>query len=764
MSVAPVRLHPAPAWTVLGLMPVLVGSFALTRSPVVAALVVVLALSSAWVGGSRHLVSPLLRWSLFSCALAFSASEAVRQVGLGLDDRPPAFVVLQAGLAIAAYLLGLVFVAVMVRQVAHRAGLVIWLDAAIIATGAIIVAWRYVVTPAVASGGDVAAAALQMVYVGFDALILGLVVQLTVRRVARMPAFWMLLVGFVCVLVSNLARGLTFAGLVTDAPVLALEGASIAAFCLLAAMSLHPSVADLRAEPVDDSVHARPARLTISYLALVAPTVVLVEDQAGGGLELHLRTALYLLLVTAVFGRMALAASRLVRLQSATKHRADHDELTGLLNRAATLHALQRRMAMDERDLHVLFIDVDHFKRVNDTWSHAAGDAVLQEVARRLGAACGDEAVVGRVGGDEFVVGCHEEPLALAERVRAAFGRPFTHDGERLTVTCSIGVANQGRGDVDALVADADVAMYAAKAATRNSVRRFADADRAPLALESHLRQELDGALDRGELEVHLQPLVDALDDHVSGYEALLRWRTRDGVQVPPDQFVPVADAAGLMEGIGAWVLVEACAHLARLREHSGGDEFVSVNLTARQLADPALPQAVEHALGAHGLPPQALWLELTESSMVRDPSGTDANVAVLQAAGVVIALDDFGTGFASLAHLHDIACQVVKIDRSFVSRLDHPDADGAIVVSIVAMAHALGLTVVAEGVETPAQTQRLQHLGVDYLQGYLFGRPTSVRAILDQAGVTHRSESSTPHGRSTDDGPALTGSATNHR
>ncbi|MFY0408641.1 putative bifunctional diguanylate cyclase/phosphodiesterase, partial [Solicola sp. PLA-1-18] len=570
-------------------------------------------------------------------------------------------------------------------------------------------------------------AATGVVYVGIDALVVGLVLQLSVRPVARVPAFWFMLVGFVCVLLGDLGRAVEVAGLVT-LPVAAIDVWHLSAFCLLAAMSLHPSIADLRAVPTDASVHSSPARLAISYVALVVPTVVLLEHDSPGGLEHRLRTALYVALMSAVFARMCFTAVHLTRLQRSTRHRADHDELTGLLNRSATLTTLHRRLQHRRgRTTHLLFVDVDHFKQVNDTWGHATGDAVLRQAASRIVAAAGQGAVVGRVGGDEFVIGCHEDPLAVATRVRGAFADAFRRpDGEPLAVTCSIGFASQdAESTIESLVADADVAMYAAKRADRNSIRRFSHEERVVADESAHLRQLLDGALAREELDVHLQPLVD-VEGRVTGYEALLRWDVPGRGLVPPDTFVPIADGAGLMEGIGAWVLRRACAHLGQLRDQGDGDLYVTVNLTARQLADTGLRDAVLTALREADLPASALWLELTESSMVRDTVATRENVAALRHLGVVFALDDFGTGFASLAHLHDIDCQVVKIDRSFVSRLDEPGSAQAVVRAIIAMAHSLDLDVVAEGVETPTQAEMLRSLGVDYLQGYLFGHPAA--------------------------------------
>ncbi|MDO9377655.1 MAG: bifunctional diguanylate cyclase/phosphodiesterase [Nocardioidaceae bacterium] len=733
----------ALSWAVIGVFPLVGALFVLgdgsALGTAVAAAVVLAAVAAACWGGRAHLDLPVLRWSLVGCAAGFVLSEltrvAVASGGLGGSR---ALAVLPLVPALAGYGLALLFIVVMVRRVASQAGLVLWIDAGLLAVGVTLVAWTTLVTPVLTDPARVQEAAFGVLYIGIDALIIGLVLQLSVRPVARVPAFWFMLGGFAAMTVGDVGRALEVAGRLDASPA-AIDVWQLAAFVLLTATCLHPSVAELRTGAADHAVHANPARLVISYVALTVPTIVLLENRSASGLEHRLRTALYVVLVSAVFARMCLTAVHLARLQRTTRHRADHDELTGLLNRSATLATLQRRLdRTDGRTTHLLFVDVDHFKQVNDTWGHGTGDAVLRQAASRILRASGPGAVVGRVGGDEFVVGCHEDPLAVATRIRGAFAESFARpDGEPLAVTCSIGVASQGEGTgIDTLVADADVAMYSAKKADRNSIRQFSQQERHLADETAQLRQLLDGALERDELAVHLQPLVD-VDGAIAGYEALLRWTVPGRGPVPPDVFVPIADGAGLMERLGAWVLREACAHLVPLRERHGPDLYVSVNLTARQLADTGLHDAVTSALRSADLPPTALWLELTESSMVRDTVATRENVAALRRIGVVFALDDFGTGFASLAHLHDIDCQVVKIDRSFVARLGEAGSAEAIIRAIIAMAHSLELSVVAEGVETRAQAERLRLLGVDYLQGYYFGRPTAwdVQAALPAPG-----------------------------
>ncbi len=434
-------------------------------------------------------------------------------------------------------------------------------------------------------------------------------------------------------------------------------------------------------------------------------------------------------------------------LQTELAHQAAHDPLTGLPNRAAALrslaHALHR--AGPDGATGLLFVDLDGFKAVNDTAGHAAGDEVLREVSQRLRVCVRDGDVVGRLGGDEFVVLVRDVTdeaslVDLGERVVAAVRRPLEVRAEHGTVAAgravrigaSVGVAvARGGGEgAEALLAEADSAVYRAKSRGRGRVEVFDDALRAELAACSDLQSALRDGLRRGELTLHYQPVVDLADGSLAGYEALARW-DRPGVgPVRPDVFVSAAETSSLVCDLGRWVLHEATAQLARWRTErprawpaaGGGPEpTVAVNVSGRHLADPRLLEDVADALAASGLPPHLLVLEITETVLVDDPSAT-VRLQQLRATGVAVAIDDFGTGYTSIGQLPTTPADTLKIDRSFVAS-DDPGRRGLVVLTVQA-AHTFGLRVVAEGVEEPEQLRWLREQGCDTAQGYLLGRP----------------------------------------
>ncbi|MBK9178560.1 MAG: EAL domain-containing protein [Acidimicrobiales bacterium] len=411
--------------------------------------------------------------------------------------------------------------------------------------------------------------------------------------------------------------------------------------------------------------------------------------------------------------------------------RATHDHLTGLPNRTLVLdrlgHALARA-ARPQQPVSVLFIDIDRFKAVNDSFGHGAGDRVLREVARRLRDVVRPEDTVGRLAGDEFVVIGEDvgEGAArdMAARVAAAIAEPMALEGRELVITASIGVVGaQGSSDPEGVLQDADVAMYRAKEQGRNRVQVFDQALRTVRLARLDLEHDLRRALRRGELAVHYQPAVWWPTGAVIAVEALVRWEHPDRGILPPAAFVPVAEESGLIVAMGEQVLAEACRTLADVRADRPELDAVrmAVNLSARQFADPDLVDTVAAALLAAGLPPEGLWLEITESVLVEEAEAV-STFRALKDLGVHLVVDDFGTGFSSLGYLRRFPVDVLKIDRTFVEGLDSSAEDRAIVSAVLALAGALGLAVIAEGVETAAQRDQLDRLGCHAMQGLLFG------------------------------------------
>jgi diguanylate cyclase (GGDEF)-like protein/PAS domain S-box-containing protein len=407
------------------------------------------------------------------------------------------------------------------------------------------------------------------------------------------------------------------------------------------------------------------------------------------------------------------------------------DPLTGLANRARFTERLDHALRQRGHMVGLLFIDLDRFKVINDSLGHDAGDQLLREVAKRLASCLREGDTLARLGGDEFTVLLphvtgEEMAVEVAERLHAQLKRPFDLDGQEVGVSGSVGIATGMalRDQPEVLLRDADAAMYEAKASGRgrHAVFRVAMHTRAVsrLAIENDLRQ----AVETGELELHYQPIVDLRSDRLAAVEALVRWRRADGTLTQPAEFVPVAEETGLIYPIGRWVLHEACGQLMRWRAElpQAAGLQMSVNVSGRQLQDPSLTADVASALEEAGLDPGSLILELTESVVAMNLDAVTDMLQALRWMSVQLAMDDFGTGYSSLSSLSQLSMDILKIDRSFVARLDR-DAEGrAVVYAIMSLANALGIRVTGEGVETAAQRAILTELGCQYGQGFLLG------------------------------------------
>ena len=423
-------------------------------------------------------------------------------------------------------------------------------------------------------------------------------------------------------------------------------------------------------------------------------------------------------------------------------HLAFHDELTGLPNRRLVSDRLAVALARAQREdsqVAVLFVDIDRFKNINDSLGHACGDQLLQQVAQRLHAALRGGDTVARMGGDEFVLLCpgagHGAAIAArAQDILGQLAQPYRTMGMDLHVSASMGIACfPDDGDTpEVLVRNADAAMYLAKERGRNNFQFYAPELNASILSRLKLEMDLRHALAHRQFELYYQPKVEMASGRLHGAEALIRWRNSQGELVPPNRFIPVAEECGLIVPIGDWVLAEACRQHAAWRAAGLPPLTLAVNVSVRQFAQPGFAESMGRMVAELGTPASAIELELTESILMSDVRRAAATLERLKELGFAVAIDDFGTGFSSLNYLRHFKLDVLKIDQSFVRELLQDKAALAIVQSIIALARALGLRTVAEGVETPEQRDLLCAQGCHGMQGYLLARPMPAAEFAD--------------------------------
>jgi diguanylate cyclase (GGDEF)-like protein/PAS domain S-box-containing protein len=436
----------------------------------------------------------------------------------------------------------------------------------------------------------------------------------------------------------------------------------------------------------------------------------------------------------------SMVSAALHRLDSEARlaYLAQFDPLTGLPNRTLLADRFAMMIVQARRrsaSLGVLFVDLDDFKMVNDTQGHAAGDELLKEAARRLQSTLRDGDMVARISGDEFAVVLSDlarpdDAAIVAQKILECLAKPFDIRGQESVVTASIGIATfPADGDnAEALLGAADAAMYRAKQSGRNAFQFFTAEINQRTRARAMLGIELRRALDRREFSLHYQPKIDLTSGRPCGAEALLRWEHPERGRVAPVDFIPVLEETGLIVPVGEWVLRKACEDLKNWQRSGGPIMPVAVNLSARQFRQHDLDERIRSIVAAAGVDPSLLELEITESQLMHDPDHAIRVLERLGAAGLRIAIDDFGTGYSSLAYLTRFPLASLKIDRSFVADVLSDEADATIVRTIIDMAHTLGFTVVAEGVERDAQAAFLRKLGCEQAQGFLFARPMPAR------------------------------------
>ncbi|MCX8087160.1 MAG: EAL domain-containing protein [Rhodocyclaceae bacterium] len=423
------------------------------------------------------------------------------------------------------------------------------------------------------------------------------------------------------------------------------------------------------------------------------------------------------------------------------RHLAHHDPLTGLPNRLFLTVASEQVLATAAREgcrMALIFLDMDRFKLINDTLGHQVGDEFLIEVGRRLKASVREADIVARLGGDEFVVvlsriKAQNDAARVADKILAALNAPFKIGELTLHSSPSLGIAlfPEDGENLETLMKNADTAMYHAKEKGRNNAQFFTAAMNAAAAERLELERALREALAAGAFELHYQPQLCAKTRTLCSAEALLRWTHPTRGAIPPLQFIPIAEETGLIGALGAWVLEAACRQIAAWQAAGFKPPRIAINLSAQQLRDAHFAEQVAETLKRHGLAPSAIELEITESAAMADPEKAVGELADLRDLGIRLAIDDFGTGHSSLAWLKHLPIQALKLDRSFVKDIESDANDAAICRATIALAHELGLEVVAEGIETPAQERFLiERHGCDLLQGFLYGKPMPAAAL----------------------------------
>jgi diguanylate cyclase (GGDEF)-like protein len=619
----------------------------------------------------------------------------------------------------------------------HLSGIV--LDGLIAALALAAIAWVFLVQALLRRHGVPLPVTLVLVVYPSLSIFMVVVTMRVVFDPARelVPAFWSLLCGMSWMFVGDVVYMFADMNLL-HVPQRLIDLPYELAYLGAGSCALHVSMRKLT--ELDAQRRRPPSRLRIAVVAvaLLIPALLTLPDRATTLGDRVTFCALMVAMTATAVLRIVQALRTAESSEARLVFQANHDSLTGLPNRRMMEQHLSRlldRSAIDETHVAVLYLDLDRFKLINDTLGHSHGDELLVEVAERLGANVRPTDLVTRIGGDEFMIVLGDvvgvsQALELANRLRSCLRVPFVVHGKTFYVSASIGLAFASGDDptatAEALVRDADTAMYQAKDAGRDSVAVFDESMRDRMAERVELERDLHFALQLQQLHLVYQPIVRLPRGQVVGMEALVRWSHPTQGVIPPVKFIPLAEEGGLIGAIGDWVLDTAVGQFAAWRRHMPEmtDLYVSVNLSGAQLHVDIVERVAE-VLRVHRLEGESLCLELTESVVMEDPAAAASILVGLRQLGVRIAIDDFGSEYSSLAYLKRFPTTILKIDKSFVDSLSKPDtADATLIATIVAMAQALGIGTIAEGVETPVQAARLAELGCDVVQGYLFSRP----------------------------------------
>ena len=625
-------------------------------------------------------------------------------------------------------------------------------DGLIVALGTWILIWIFLIQPSIdAIVEPNVVTGLRGLTLATSTVVLFLLASLLFSDANRTASVWLLSGAIALSLVGDLLYALDKSGHVSVSTRFA-NAPYVTCLFLASATFLHPSVRGLSQR---GSIRLRRplfGRLVLTTLALIVPVVVISLVDPQDRLDRVVRAVSLFILATAVTARVIQAVRDNARSQSVLLGLAQTDPLTQLPNRNLMLDlisdALEQSWRADRRPA-VLFIDVDRFKNINDSLGHGTGDDVLLAVAKRLRNALPDRASVGRISGDEFVVLDPEsrgtaDAMQLGEKVLAAFHEPLQVQPGDVFVSASIGVAlgtPNGNLTAEELLRNADTAMYRAKDAGRNCIAVFDDSMLERVTQRLSIETALYRALERRELRLVHQPIIDIELGDVVGFEALMRWEQEDGSTVSPAEFIPIAEETGTILPIGSWALLEALSHLREWIDLGicPASASMSVNVSPRQLHDPNFTAVVSEALTRSRINAQQLWLEVTEGVMIAEPEQALVTLRRLNSIGVRVAIDDFGTGYSSLSLLQRFPIQRLKIDRAFISGIADDVNARSLVKTIIAMADALNLDTVAEGVESIRQLQSLADLRCAKAQGFLISHPVHPDAMESTLAALER-------------------------
>lgn len=595
-------------------------------------------------------------------------------------------------------------------------------DAGLIFLGSVFLSWLLFISPALGSPRSSASTVLNGIYPAIDTALITLTTYLLFSAEQRTTALRWALAALVATLVGDISYAFATAGHHAPSTRL-LDSVYLFAYLSLAMAALDPSMRTVSQPQTPAPAHSSRRVVFVVLLLVVCATVPLLGSSVSTG-DLVVRSLLLASILVGAFLRGERALTRVQIGQDQAEYQAAHDLLTGLPNRTMLDEEFDRheRMPGDGRTC-VLFVDLDNFKMVNDSYGHRVGDELIVATAARIRSAVEPEDTVVRYAGDEFIVLTRRDRRgaeSVARRIIERMNEPFPLSAATAYVTASVGIADADR--LHDAIREADTAMYHAKSLGASRYTFFDESLRARATSAIETATALREAVRRDELEVYYQPIVATGTREVVVYEALVRWNWKGRIRTP-DEFVPIAESTNLIKEIGEWVLRTAIGDLVALREN-GQAVTMSVNVSPLQLRDDSLPIIVGRLLDAHGVEGSGLALEITESVLIDDLGMANTVLDRLAAMGVLIVLDDFGVGYSSLNRLRTMPIAVLKIDKSFVHEIGNSDSDTQLIRAITAMASALPVTTVAEGVETEDQAAALESLDCRYAQGFLFGRP----------------------------------------